>query len=102
MSSALFQQTPSIKVLDNRGQTVREIEYQRASLLDAADTRITRQVFSPAGRLAQITDPRLHGAGLANFIHRHDLTAQVIRTQSVDAGVSLDLKDAAARKNPVP
>ncbi|MGC7837612.1 RHS repeat-associated core domain-containing protein [Pseudomonas wayambapalatensis] len=97
MSSALFQQTPSIKVLDNRGQTVREIEYQRASLLDAADTRITRQVFSPAGRLAQITDPRLHGAGLANFIHRHDLTAQVIRTQSVDAGVSLDLKDAARR-----
>lgn len=97
MSSALFQQTPSIKVLDNRGQTVREIEYQRASLLDAVDTRITRQVFSPAGRLAQITDPRLHGAGLANFIHRHDLTAQVIRTQSVDAGVSLDLKDAARR-----
>lgn len=97
MSSALFQQTPSIKVVDNRGETVREIDYQRASPLDAADTRITRQVSSPAGRLAQITDPRLHGAGLANFIHWHDLTGQVIRTQSVDAGVSLDLKDTARR-----
>jgi len=96
VSSALFQQTPSIKVLDNRRQAVREVEYHRASPLDA-DTRITRQVFSPAGRLAQITDPRLHDAGVANFVHGHDLTGQVIRTQSVDAGVSLDLKDAARR-----
>ncbi|OCT22308.1 RHS repeat protein [Pseudomonas putida] len=96
MSSALFQQTPSIKVLDNRRQAVREVEYHRASPFDA-DTRITRQVFSPAGRLVQISDPRLHDAGLANFVHEHDLTGQVIRTQSVDAGVSLDLKDAARR-----
>lgn len=96
VSSALFQQTPSIKVLDSRRQVVREVEYHRASPLEA-DTLITRRVFSAAGRLVQITDPRLHDAGVANFVHEHDLTGQVIRTQSVDAGVSLDLKDAARR-----
>ncbi|HGM5581646.1 TPA: RHS repeat-associated core domain-containing protein [Pseudomonas putida] len=97
MSSALFQHTPSIKVFDSRRQAVREVEYHCTSALGAAETRITRQLFSPAGRRVRITDPRLHEAGLANFIHRHDLTGLVIRTQSVDAGVSLHLHDVARR-----
>lgn len=95
---ALFDQTPSIKVLDNRVLTVRDVEYLRdPNLPQLRDEQITRSDYSPTGFKARITDPRLHRAGMANFMYQHDLVGQCLRTQSVDSGISLTLNDVARR-----
>ena len=42
-------------------------------------------------------DPRLHAAGLANFIYVRSLSGKALRTHSTDAGISLALEDVAGR-----
>ncbi|PDO87656.1 insecticidal toxin SepC/TccC, partial [Kosakonia pseudosacchari] len=45
----------------------------------------------------QSADPRLYGAGLANFVFISDLGGTPLRTQSADAGTSVALNDASGR-----
>lgn len=98
MQSSIFHQTPSINVLDNRGHTVRQIEYHRSPLAaSAVDARITRRRYSGTGMLVQTADPRLHRTGIANFTCLYDLIGQPLRTQGVDAGVTIALGDIATR-----
>ncbi|SMG61707.1 RHS repeat domain-containing protein [Cedecea sp. NFIX57] len=94
----LFRRTPTVSVRDNRGLTVREIQYHRhPDTPETTDERITRHRYDARGFLTQSADPRLHEAGLANFTCLTDLTGTVLRTESADAGTSVSLSDVAGR-----
>lgn len=94
----LFRRTPTVSVLDNRGLTVREIQYHRhPDTPETTHERITRHRYDSRGFLVQSADPRLHDAGLANFTCLTDLAGTVLRTESVDAGTSVSLSDVAGR-----
>ncbi|WP_340610695.1 RHS repeat-associated core domain-containing protein [Xenorhabdus bharatensis] len=98
MSTSLFSKTPMVTVRDNRGQTVREIAYHRhPDTPTVIDTRITHHHYDARGALTQSADPRLNDAGQVNFTYLTDLTGNVLRTQSADAGISVTLNDAAGR-----
>lgn len=98
MSTSLFSNTPVVSVLDNRGLIVRNIAYHRHPCSpQKTDERITRHQYHALGFLMQSVDPRLHGSGGVNFTYATDLTGQVLRTQSADAGITVTLNDAAGR-----
>jgi insecticidal toxin complex protein TccC len=98
MIKSLFSKTPSVKVLDNRGLTVRDIAYHRHPDLPAVtNERITRYQYDDSGLLEQSADTRLHDAGLVNVTYLRDLTGSVLCTQSVDSGITIALNDAAGR-----
>ncbi|MBD2824816.1 RHS repeat protein [Xenorhabdus szentirmaii] len=98
MNMSLYSKTPSVTVLDNRGLRVRDIAYHRhPNTPDTTDQRITRHQYDTRGFLKQSADPRLHEAGLANFTWNTDMTGNVLRTQSADAGITVTLNDAAGR-----
>ncbi|MBC8954998.1 RHS repeat domain-containing protein [Xenorhabdus sp. PB62.4] len=100
----LYQNTPEVAVLDNRGLTVRELCYHRhPNTPTKTDERITRHRFTLAGRLAHSIDPRLFDLQQTdntvnpNLIYDTALTGEVVRTRSVDAGNTLVLKDITDR-----
>ncbi|CAI8715379.1 RHS repeat protein [Kosakonia quasisacchari] len=94
----LFTATPTVAVLGNRGQTVRNIAYHRhPNTPDVTDERITFHQYDTRGFLAQSRDPRLHETGLSNVNYSHDLNGTVLRTQSADAGTTIALSDSGAR-----
>ena len=96
--STLHKKTPSVTVLSNRGQAVRDIVYHRhPDTPDNTDERITRHQFDARGFLQQSADPRMQASGLSNFRYVTSLSGQVLRTESADAGTSLALNDAAGR-----
>jgi len=98
MNPSLFSKTPSVTVSANRGETVREIAYHRhPDAPDRSEQRINRHAYNARGFPAQVTDPRLHDAGLANFTYQSNLAGTVLRTVSVDAGTTVALDDAAGR-----
>jgi insecticidal toxin complex protein TccC len=98
MNTALFRNTPSVTVFDNRGLTVRNIAYHRhPDSPDTTDERITRQQYDARGALAQSADPRLGNAGLANFRYLTDLAGNTLRTQSADNGITVTISDIAER-----
>ncbi|WP_455872379.1 RHS repeat-associated core domain-containing protein [Serratia proteamaculans] len=90
--------TPDVRVLDNRGLSVRELQYHRhPDTPDKTDTRITHHYHDARGFLARSADPRLHAAGLANFRYLTGLAGHPLRTQSADSGTTVALNDAAGR-----
>jgi insecticidal toxin complex protein TccC len=90
--------TPDVRVLDNRGLTVRDIAYHRhPDAPDVTTEHITRLQFDARGFLSQCTDPRLHDAGLTSFTYLTDLAGSVLRAQGADNGISASLNDAAGR-----
>ncbi|OWY74323.1 RHS repeat domain-containing protein [Pantoea sp. AMG 501] len=92
------RKTPTVTVLDNRGLTVRSIAYCRhPDAPDVTRERITRHQYDARGFLTQSADPRLHEAGLANFVYLRDLAGNVLRSQGVDNGITVALNDAAGR-----
>ena len=98
MITSLFSKTPSVKVLDNRGLTVRDIAYHRhPDSPQVTNERITRYQYDDYGLLEQSADARLHDAGLVNVTYLRDLTGSVLCTQSVDSGITMALNDAAGR-----
>ncbi|SCX37941.1 RHS repeat-associated core domain-containing protein [Kosakonia sacchari] len=98
MSTSLYSKTPSVTVLDNRALLVRAIVYHRHPDTPAiTEERITRHQFDTCGLPSQSADPRLHAAGLVNFSFISDLGGTPLRTQSVDAGTTVVLNDAAGR-----
>ena len=101
MTSSLHQHTPSLTVIDPRGLSVRGIAYHRREVEEAIAARVQRQVFNAQGHLVQQWDPRLlelseSEAGIQpNQSTRYSLNAQVLLTESVDAGWRLICQDAA-------
>ncbi|HHN8289384.1 TPA: RHS repeat protein, partial [Morganella morganii] len=79
--NTLHKKTPSVTVLSNRGQVVRDIVYHRhPDTPDNTDERITRHQFDSRGFLKESADPRLQASGLANFRYITSLSGQVLRT----------------------
>lgn len=98
MTSSLFSNTPTVTVLDNRGLQVRELAYYRHPDNPATtQTRITRHQYDARSTLRQSADPRLFTRGLANATYLTDLAGNVLRADSVDAGTTVSLNDAAGR-----
>lgn len=98
MSPSLYSKTPTVTVLDNRGQTVRDIAYHRhPDTPGVTSVHITRHRYDVRGFLTQSADPRLHDAGLTNFSYLTDLTGGILRTQGADNGTIIVLNDAAGR-----
>jgi insecticidal toxin complex protein TccC len=104
MNTAVFSTTPSVVVRDARGFSVREVQYHRhPNTPTATDARVTRHQYDIRGLLSQSADPRLHDLMLGdatvtpNVVYHPSLAGAVLRTDSVDAGNSLALTDAAGR-----
>ncbi len=96
--NTLHKKTPSVTVLSNRGQVVRDIVYHRhPDTPEKTDERITCHQFDKRGFLEKSVDPRMQASGLSNFRYVTSLSGQVLRTESADAGISLTLNDAAGR-----
>ncbi|RJF57567.1 RHS repeat protein [Serratia inhibens] len=99
MNTSLFSKTPTVTVLDNRGLTVRTLEYQRnPHAPNVTYTHITRQRYDPRGFLSQCADWRQHEAGRVNFSYLTDLAGSVLRAQGADNGTTLSLSDIAGRR----
>ncbi|WP_380178415.1 RHS repeat-associated core domain-containing protein [Kalamiella sp. sgz302252] len=95
---AVNSKTPSVKILDNRGLTARDIAYhRRPDAPEVTSVRITRHQYDARGFLIQSTDPRLSEVGRANFTYLKDLSGSVLRAVSTDAGTTVALNDAAGR-----
>ena len=100
----ICQRTPAVSVLDNRGRTVREIQYHRhPDTPEITDERITRHHYGILGFLSESTDPRLYAQRQKdpsvghNFTYLTSLSGAVLRIESADAGTSLTLNDVAGR-----
>ncbi|VVP07724.1 hypothetical protein PS900_03178 [Pseudomonas fluorescens] len=95
--------TPSLSVVDPRGLPVRALAYFRQAADESVTARVTHQVFDPLGRLIQQRDPRLFALRQgdasvpANLATIHNLTGQVLWSDSVDAGWQLGLPGAAGQ-----
>ncbi|WP_283258112.1 RHS repeat-associated core domain-containing protein [Photorhabdus luminescens] len=101
-----YQHTPTITVHDNRRLNVREIRYCRTTAKENADIRITRHQYDALGYLHKSFDPRLYDAKenkekdktvKPNFLWQYDLTGNILRTESVDAGRTVTLHDIENR-----
>ncbi|WP_172566128.1 RHS repeat protein [Vibrio navarrensis] len=104
----LCQGTPTITVLDNRGLTVREVQFNRtrtSNFISDLDTRITRHTYNSAGHLQSSIDPRfftqLESATTPedkaqvpnNFNYLTSLSGTQLRIDSIDAGARMSLLD---------
>lgn len=86
--------TPTVSVIDPRLLAIRSVGYCCHPDKPDAETRITRQIYEAAGRLAVSWDPRLWGtAPQPNLATVYGLSGQPVLTKSVDAGWQLSLLD---------
>ncbi|WP_338925474.1 SpvB/TcaC N-terminal domain-containing protein [Mycetohabitans endofungorum] len=92
--NSLYHDTPTVVVRDNRGLTVREVQYNRANDGDERQVLVTRHAFDASGALVNSADPRHVEQGTTNFSYLRTLSGQLLRTDSVDAGAQLQLHDA--------
>lgn len=58
-SSSIHQGTPTIKVQDNQGVTIRTLECYRTTTEDPPEIRLIQQNFSAIGNPLSQQDPRL-------------------------------------------
>ncbi|WP_118985519.1 RHS repeat domain-containing protein [Photorhabdus sp. CRCIA-P01] len=99
----LYQKTPVVNVHDNRGLTIRNIDFHRTTANGDTDIRITRHQYNAHGHLNQSIDPRLYEAKKTNraikpnFLWQYDLTGNTLRTESIDAGRTVTLNDIEDR-----
>ncbi|WP_313712712.1 RHS repeat-associated core domain-containing protein [Pseudomonas sp.] len=94
----LNRNTPAGTVTDNRGLTIRTVEYlRRPDTLEVTDQLITCYQLDARGALKHSSDPRLAAAGRTNFNYLTGLAGSARYTRSVDAGISITLDDAAGR-----
>ncbi|WGL99274.1 RHS repeat protein [Arsenophonus sp. aPb] len=104
MQTALFNNTPTILVQDNRGQPVRQIQYLRhPNTPDTTEQLITRNQYNALGFLAHSIDPRLYQQQQTdetikdNFSYLTSLSGEVLSVESVDAGRTITMNDIAQR-----
>ncbi|WP_447890916.1 RHS repeat-associated core domain-containing protein [Pseudomonas hormoni] len=98
---SLHQNTPSSRVIDPRGLSVRTIGYHRLDIEHDVAGRIHWQVFNDNGFLIQQWDPRLfelrevEDGVKPNQATIYSLGGQRLRTESVDAGWRVVCNDEA-------
>lgn len=97
-NNTLYQRTPDITVVDNRGLTVRDIAYYRhPDTVTVTDERIIQLKYNARGFMTHSADPRLSQTAQTNFMYLTDLSGNILRTLSADAGTTIALNDAAGR-----
>ena len=90
----LYRDTPTVEVRDNRGLTVRNVQYNRVTEGSDRQPLITRYVFDASAALRSSADPLRFAQNAANFHYIRTLSSQTLRTQSTDAGTQVQLSDA--------
>lgn len=89
--------TPTLSVNDPRGLPVRTVDYWRGEPGCSAQSRVNRTRHDAAGRAAEQWDPRLWALLVSDPLTRpnlatvYSLSAQVLRSDSVDAGMQIAL-----------
>ncbi|WP_387691694.1 RHS repeat protein [Photorhabdus sp. RM71S] len=100
----LYQHTPTVSIYDNRGLTIRNIDFHRSVAGGDTDIRITRHQYDVRGHLSQSIDPHLYDAKqldnsiTPNFLWQYNLTDDTLRTESADAGRTIALNDIEGRQ----
>ncbi|CAI8919320.1 RHS repeat domain-containing protein [Pseudomonas sp. IT-P395] len=93
----MFSKTPVLAVNDPRGLAVRRVDYWRCDVNQAPEPRIHRTAHDAAGRAVTQWDPRLWALqsddplAPANLSTVYLLNGQILRSNSVDAGMQLSL-----------
>ncbi len=98
--SNLNQHTPKLAVVEPRGLGVRSVDYYRALENEDVEARVNRTEHDALGRESAWWDPRLFVtvAAPANLIHRHGLSGTLISTDSVDAGLRVNVVGEAGQQ----
>ncbi|MEG4503821.1 SpvB/TcaC N-terminal domain-containing protein [Microcoleus sp. F6_B4] len=92
--AARFYNTPDIKILDNLGRTVRDVQQ-----LEGGTQLVTHYELDIIGNQLSSADPRLAEKGIKNFQTIYDLTQTVLKTVSTDAGTHWTLHNVMG--NPI-
>ena len=93
-NAAKFYDTPDIKILDNLGRTVRDVQQ-----LEDGTQLVTYYELDIIGNQLSSTDPRLAEKGIKNFQTIYDLTQTALKTVSTDAGTHWTLHNVMG--NPI-
>lgn len=100
LSQQRYSRTPSVVIHDNRGASIREINYCRhPDSLDKTDERITRHQYHARGYLQHSIDARLYDAQQSdasiqpNIQQTVSLGGAIALSQGIDNGVSFTLND---------
>lgn len=95
--------TPTLKVFDNRGATVRTLQYNRTQLEGPLNRLVSHVSRDEISRISRWRDPRRFNAWLgdasavANLAQTASLTGQVLLRQSTDSGWQAALFDVQGR-----
>ncbi len=101
-TAELCHGTPRVAIMDNRGLSVRALEFNRNLAGEAVRTLIARQTYTVTGQPLSHLDARLFAAQalnpdvVPNFRYHCSLSGQVLRSQSQDAGNQVTLFDIIA------
>ena len=100
LSQQCYSRTPSVVVYDNRGSTIREINYCRhPDSINQTDERITRHQYHARGYLERSIDARLYDTQQSdtsiqpNIQQTVSLGGAIALSQGVDNGTSFSLND---------
>ncbi|EGS9018101.1 RHS repeat protein [Salmonella enterica] len=103
MTTTVFSGTPVIAVTDNRGLTVRALNWNRTTAGEEAVLLITHSLAADETLTVTARDPRLFGAWLkdsnagANLTTFRSLAGQPLRRDSTDSGQDITVYDAEGR-----
>ncbi|PFN47088.1 RHS repeat-associated core domain-containing protein [Bacillus thuringiensis] len=101
--TTIYNGTPTISVIDNRGLSIRTLEYNRNIDGDPVDEYITWNAYTLLGTLGRSMDPRLfsqfqNNSNISpNMSYRTSLTGDVVHVTSVDAGKKVQFFDIEGR-----
>lgn len=105
LNQQLHTRTPTVVVLDNRGSTIREINYCRhPNTINKTDERITRHYFHARGYLERSIDARLYETQQSdstiqpNIQQTVSLGGLLSAIKSVDSGNSVNISDIENKK----
>ncbi|HDR7760662.1 RHS repeat-associated core domain-containing protein [Bacillus cereus] len=102
-TNSIYNGTPTISVIDNRGLQIRTLEYNRVTVEDPIDEYVTRNTYTLLGNLDDSMDPRLFSQyqnndnTLPNMRYDHSLKGNILCTESVDAGQKVQIFNIEGR-----
>ena len=95
--------TPVVSVKDNRGLTVRVLNWNHEDRTSSLRLLVSHALLDDASRVIENRDPRLYVTwkadctATANLHNTASLTGQMLRRESTDSGEQITLFDAAGR-----
>ncbi len=91
--AAVFYDTPTDQILDNLGRVIADIRRNKTSETDPVTDLTTETEWDIVGNQIAHADPRLAAAGQENFRMTYNLTSEVLKTVSADAGAQWRLNN---------